>query len=78
MRRGDRLQCRDAVAAALDVGRIGGWPNDDKVIPCDLSACRAVTFIHELLFGLWIVNQQEIGIAPPRSVQALPVPWATT
>ena len=27
--------------------------------------------IHEPLLGLWIVNQQEIGIAAPRSVQSL-------
>ena len=53
------------------MSRIGGRPNDDKVIPRDLPARRAVAFIHELLFGLRIVNQQEIGIAPPRRVQRL-------
>jgi hypothetical protein len=30
-----------------------------------------MAFIHELLFGLGIVNQQEIGVAPPRRVQGL-------
>jgi hypothetical protein len=60
-----------AVAAALHMRGVGRRSDDDKVIPGDLPARRAVAFIHELLFGLWIVDQQEIGIAPPRRVQRL-------
>ena len=48
-----------------------GRPDDIEIVPRDRLARGAMSFVHELLFGFRIVNQQQIGVAPARGVQRL-------
>jgi len=51
--------------------RIRAGTDHDEIVPGDLPAIDAVSFRNELLFGLRIVHQHQIGIAMRRRRQRL-------
>jgi len=63
---------------AGDMRRIGGGSDDDKIVPRDLPVRRAMPLRDELLFGVGVMHEDEIGVGAPRVSSACPVPCAST
>ena len=70
-RLGNLAERRGRVMAASDMRRIGGGSDDDKIVPRDLPARRAMPLRDELLLGFRVVHKDEIGIAAPCRVERL-------
>jgi hypothetical protein len=62
---------RDGVMAAGNMRRIRGRTDQDEIVPGDLPAVDAVPLGDELLFGLRIAHQDQIGVAVRRRRQRL-------
>ena len=68
---GNRGERRDRSPTTGDVRWVRARADHDEVIPGDLPALGAVALGDELLLGLGIVHQHQIGVAPRRRRQRL-------
>ena len=48
---------------------VGGRPDQDKIIPRNLPARRAITFVDEFPLRRRIVHQHDIRLTPPRHIE---------
>ena len=67
----DRFQRRNRIVAAGDMSRVGARPDDNKIIPRDLSAVDAVASGDEFLLGFRIVHENQIGVVARRRLKRL-------
>jgi len=74
LRRRDLAQRVDDVLVAGDVRRIGLRTDDDEVVVHDVEALHALPFGHEFVFGVPVVHENHVGIAPPSDVERLAGP----
>ena len=71
LRLGDLAERRNGIMPAGDMRRIGGGSDDDKIVPGDLPVPRAMPLRDELLLGVGVMHEDEIGVAAPRRVERL-------
>jgi hypothetical protein len=62
----------------FDVRGIVLGSDNHEIVPSNLATVHAVTLADELLLGLRVVHQHEVGIAAPRGLKCLASPLGDT